>query len=64
MKKIEKREMDAHHEELVADVKSLVEKYRSIVEWDVPEMDETLCDKLVMAALRKALDKVENALPA
>jgi len=39
MAKIEQLEMDAHRTQLIADVKGLVEKYRSIFEWDVPEVD-------------------------
>jgi hypothetical protein len=60
MKQMEEREMDAHHDELVADVKKLVEKYRSIFEWDVPEVDVALADKLILAGLRKALKGVEE----
>ena len=64
MTKIEQMELDAHRAELIGDVKKLVEKYRSIFEWDVPEIDETLSDKLIMAAIRQALDGVEKGLPA
>jgi hypothetical protein len=59
MAKIEQLEMDAHHAQLVADVKALVEKYRAIFDWDVPEVDEALSDRLILKALRQALDDVE-----
>ena len=59
MAAIEKLEMDAHREQLIADVKVLVEKYRSIFDWNVPEVDEALSDRLILKALRQALDDIE-----
>ena len=59
MAEIEQLEMDAHRAQLVADVKALVEKYRAIFDWDVPEVDEALSDRLILEALRQALDDVE-----
>lgn len=62
MARIEKLELDAHREQLKADVKGLVEKYRSIFEWDVPDIDEVASDKLILGAIRAALNKVEESL--
>ena len=59
MAEIEQLEMDAHRGQLVADLKALVEKYRAIFDWDVPEVDEALSDRLILEALRQALDDVE-----
>ncbi len=59
MAAIEQIELDAHHAQLTADVRSLVEKYRSIFGWDVPENDEALSDRLILKALRQALDAIE-----
>ena len=59
MAEIEQLEMDAHRGQLVADLKALVEKYRAIFDWDVPEVDEALSDRLILKALRQALDDVE-----
>ena len=53
----------AHREQLDADVRDLVEKYLAIAEWDVPEIDEPLSTRLITAAIRQALDRVEDALP-
>lgn len=61
MGKIEQLEMDAHRAQLTADLKDLVDKYRSIFDWDVPEVDEALSDRLIFQALRQALDAVEAA---
>ena len=61
MAEIEQLEMDAHRVQLVADVKALVEKYRAIFDWDVPEVDQALSNRLILAALRQALDDIEAA---
>ena len=59
MAEIEQLEMDAHRAQLIVDVKGLVEKYRSIFDWDVPEVDEALSERLILKALRQALDDIE-----
>lgn len=60
MVKIEQLEMNAHRAQLNADMKDLVEKYRSIFGWDVPDIDETLSDSLIFEAFRQALDNIEG----
>ena len=62
MAKMEQIELNQHREQLTADVKGLVEKYRSIFEWDIPEIDEVVSDKLILGAIRQALDAVEKSL--
>ena len=62
MARMEQLELDAHRDQLTADVKGLVEKYRSIFEWDVPEIDEGASDRLILGAIRRALDAVEASL--
>ena len=64
MEKIEQMELDAHRHQIIADVEKLVEKYRTIFDWDVPEIDQNLADKLILAEIRKALDDVERKLLA
>jgi molybdopterin converting factor small subunit len=63
MAQLEQFELDAHREQLGADVRELVEKYRAIFEWDVPEIDEALSDRLILCAIRQALDGIDKALP-
>ena len=55
---IEQMELDEHRSEIITDVKSLVEKYRAIFDWDVPEIDQNVADKLILAEMRKALDDI------
>ena len=62
MAEIEQVEMDRHRKQLVGDVKELVEKYRAIFDWDVPDVDQTAADRLILAEIRKALDGVEAGL--
>ncbi len=64
MGEIEQVELERHRGELVADVKSLVEKYRAIFDWDVPDIDQTYADKLILAEVRKALDDIEKQVSA
>ncbi|MGK2897485.1 MAG: hypothetical protein ACSLE9_02170 [Burkholderiaceae bacterium] len=63
MARLEQLELDAHRAQLTADVRGLVEKYRAIFEWDIPEVDEALSDRLILSAIRQALDGVEKSLP-
>jgi hypothetical protein len=59
----EKLELEAHREQLEADVRRLVDKYLAIAEWDVPEIDEPLATRIIVTAIRQALDGVEKVLP-
>lgn len=47
---------------IVADVKRLIEKYRAIFDWDVPDIDQPAADRLILVEVRKALDDVEGQL--
>lgn len=59
MKPMEQLELDAYRKELTTDVRDLVEKYRKIFDWDIPEVDQQATDKLILAAIRQALDDIE-----
>lgn len=62
MAKIEEMELEGHRSQIIADVKSLVEKYRAIFDWDVPEIDQGVADKLILVEMRNALDDIEKKL--
>jgi hypothetical protein len=64
MSSMEEQEMIAHQGELAADVQNLLEKYRSIFAWDIPELDVAQADRLILAALREALSAVEMRISA
>ena len=63
MTHVEQLELEAHHAQLNADVLALVDKYLAIAEWDVPDIREPLGIQLIVDAIRRALDGVEQALP-
>ena len=62
MAKIEEKELEGHREEIIADVKKLVEKYRAIFDWDVPDIDQAAADKLILMEVRRALNELEHKL--
>ena len=57
---IEQIELDRHKKQIQKDVQHLVEKYRRIFDWDVPENNASVADKLIFSAIRQALDDVES----
>ena len=62
MAKIEERELEGHRAEIIADVKKMVEKYRKIFDWDVPDIDQAAADRLIVSEVRKALGELEKTL--
>lgn len=58
MKKMEQLELDAHRDDIGTDMRGLLEKYRTIFGWDIPEIDQQSADKLILAAMHKALDDI------
>jgi hypothetical protein len=53
-------EMDAHRAQLKSDVRGLVNQDRTIFGWDVPEVDEPLSERLIVKALRRALEELAS----
>ena len=62
MADIERKELEAHRDQIDGDVKKLVEKYRAIFDWDVPDVDQAAADKLIVTEMRRALDALERRL--
>jgi hypothetical protein len=62
MADIERNEMQRHRDQLAADVRKLVEKYRAIFDWDVPDIDQGAADKLILGEIRGALEEIERQL--
>ena len=62
MAQIEELELSAHRNDSIKDVNNLVEKYRTIFEWDVPDIDEGLVNTLILDEVRKALDDIQHEL--
>ena len=62
MAEIENVEMARHRDQLNADVQKLVEKYRAIFDWDVPDIDQGAADKLILGEIHGALEEIERTL--
>ena len=62
MARIEQVELQRRRAEIVSDVKRLVERYRAIFDWEVPDIDQACADKLILLEVRAALDDVERDL--
>ena len=60
MAEIEQVELERQRNQLDADVRKLVEKYRAIFDWDVPDIDQNAADRLILAEIRKALENIEK----
>ena len=58
MKKIEQIELSEYRSQIIDDVKGLVEKYRTIFDWDVPEIDQNVADNLILGEIRKTLQQL------
>lgn len=62
MSAIEQIEMDHHRKQLLADLRQLVEKYRAIFDWDIPDADQKSADHEIVEGIRTALVEVEQEL--
>ncbi len=62
MAKIEEIEMERYRKQIHAELRALAEKYRSIFEWDVPDIDQSATDMMILTEMRRALDEVEQSL--
>jgi hypothetical protein len=62
MAKMEESELEMHRKALDADVHKLVEKYRAIFDWDVPDIDQDVADELILTEMRRALDAIRHKL--
>ena len=60
MTKMEQVELDRHRSDIVADMRNLFDKYRTIFDWDIPEIDQQAADKLILAAMHSALDDISK----
>lgn len=60
MASLEQIEIHRYHDELLEDVRHMVKKYCRIMAWEVPELDEQEARRLILAALKEALARVEQ----
>jgi hypothetical protein len=60
MTSLQQIEIEKYHDEIVDDVKNLIEKYRKIMDWEIPENNEQQANQLIIAAVQNALDKIKE----
>ena len=54
------KELQQLHDSIIDDVNSLVDKYMSIVGWDVPENDEDLAKQKILTIIKDAIKDIEG----
>ncbi|WP_321468477.1 hypothetical protein [Halarcobacter sp.] len=54
------KELEQLHDTIVDDVKDLLDKYMTIVGWDVPENDEYEAKKKILAIIKDTIEKIEK----
>jgi type II secretory pathway predicted ATPase ExeA len=60
MASLEQVEISRYQQELIHDLRHLVQKYGRIMGWEVPELDEAEAKRLILQALKEALADVER----
>jgi hypothetical protein len=60
--KLEQFEIEARRGEIVRDVRHLVEKYRAVFDWDVPDIDQAAADRLILTAVATAVHAPKDEL--
>jgi hypothetical protein len=60
MSSMEEIELEKRRKSLDKDVASLVDKYLSAVEWDVPDADEAKAKGIILEEIRQALSRIES----
>lgn len=62
MSNLEAIELERRRVRLVADLRALVESYRAIFDWDVPDIDQGVADALILDAFDQALKEIRKTL--
>jgi len=60
MSDMQEIEIERYHKRIVKDMRHLIERYREIMAWDIPENDPVEADKLIFQAVHAALDEIEH----
>ena len=61
MSDIQNIEIERYQGNIVKDLRHLIEKYREIMAWDVPENDPVEADRLIFEAIQSGLAEIEKA---
>ncbi|MGI2112107.1 hypothetical protein ACRN9G_00695 [Shewanella frigidimarina] len=61
MSDIQNIEIERYHDQITEDVRQVVERYREIMAWDVPDNDAVEADRLIFQAIHAAVDEIETS---
>ncbi|MFZ6862683.1 hypothetical protein ACO0K7_08620 [Undibacterium sp. Ji67W] len=61
MSQMEQRELQARKQDIALDMSELLEKYRAIFSWDIPEVDINAVDEVVLAEMELAVKHLLQA---
>ncbi len=53
-------EINRYKDEIIDDVKQLIEKYRKAMDWDIPENDDKKSDRVIFEAIETALAQIKK----
>jgi len=53
-------EIERYQGRIEKDLRHLIERYREIMAWDIPENNPEKADRLIFNAVHQALDKIEK----
>lgn len=53
-------EINRYKDEIIDDVKQLIEKYRKAMDWDIPENDDIKSDRVIFEAIETALAQIKK----
>ena len=53
-------EINRYKDEIIDDVKQLIEKYRKAMDWDIPENDDNKSDRVIFEAIETALAQIKK----
>ncbi|MFZ6692495.1 hypothetical protein ACO0K1_11985 [Undibacterium sp. SXout20W] len=62
MSKIEELELQAYKNNITSDVAALLDKYRAIFTWNIPEVDIHYVEKLVLDEIAKTVEQLTSDL--
>jgi predicted nuclease of restriction endonuclease-like RecB superfamily len=61
MSQMQEIEINRYYNRIVKNMSHLIERYREIMAWDIPENDPVEADKLIFKAIHNALEELEKA---
>jgi hypothetical protein len=61
MSDVQNIEIERYHDKITEDLRKVVEKYREIMAWDVPDNDTVEADRLIFQAIHSAVAEIEKS---